>query len=459
MGGLLGALNAASTSLTTQQKAMEITGNNVANVNTPGYSRQTPYLTPFPTLELGSFFVGQGVRVSSVERSTDTFLTKQIETKMADFGMENSKASPLASVERTLPVDDTGVAAEIDRFFDAWQELSTNPDGRVERELVMQHGNLVADSFLNTYNDLQTVATNIDSSLVSKIDGVNLKLQEVAELNNRISTVENTGNNANSDRDRRDLIVKELANALGVQAHEDSNHMVMLQLPGGLPLVEGIETMQIEGVPTGSTLDLQLNMGASNLQLPLSELGGEFRGMLEIRDQLVPDLQGRLDQLAFDFATAINTQHQAGTGLDGLSGRDFFVQPATVSGAATALSVAFSNNDFVAAGQSLAPGDNSNALQVAGLKDAAFVNGSDTYTAWYGKMAATVGMEANQNKLTLSGLEDTLTQLENVRDSTVGVSLEEEMISLIKFQKGFEASAKFLGTVDEMMDTILTIKR
>ncbi|ORJ63494.1 flagellar hook-associated protein FlgK [Geothermobacter hydrogeniphilus] len=459
MGGLLAALNASKTSITTQQKAMEVVGNNIANVNTPGYSRQTPTLTPFPTLSMGDFFIGQGVRVSSIERAGDAFLTKQIQTKTADLGMESSKASPLASVERTLPVDDTGVAAEIDRFFDAWQELSTNPDGRVERDLVMQHGGLVADAFLNTYNDLQSVSTNIDNALVSKIDGVNLKLNQVAELNNRIATVELSGNNANSDRDRRDQLVKELANSLGVQALEDSRHMVMLQLPGGLPLVEGTEALQIEGVPTGSTLKLQLKLGSTIIDLPREGMGGEFRGLLDIRDQLVPDLQGRLDQLAYDFATAINTQHRAGSGLDGISGRDFFNQPAAVAGAATSLSMAFSNNDFVAAGATMAPGDNTNALQIAGLKATPMVNGQDSYTAWYGKMAATVGMEASQNELSLSGLEDTLTQLNNVRDSTVGVSLEEEMISLIQYQKGFEASAKFLGTVDEMMDSILMIKR
>ncbi|PNU21148.1 flagellar hook-associated protein FlgK [Geothermobacter hydrogeniphilus] len=459
MGGLLAALNASKTSITTQQKAMEVVGNNIANVNTPGYSRQTPTLTPFPTLSMGDFFIGQGVRVSSIERASDAFLTKQIQTKTADLGMESSKASPLASVERTLPVDDTGVAAEIDRFFDAWQELSTNPDGRVERDLVMQHGGLVADAFLNTYNDLQSVSTNIDNALVSKIDGVNLKLSQVAELNNRIATVELSGNNANSDRDRRDLLVKELANSLGVQALEDSRHMVMLQLPGGLPLVEGTEALQIEGVPTGSTLKLQLKLGSTIIDLPREGMGGEFRGLLDIRDQLVPDLQGRLDQLAYDFATAINTQHRTGSGLDGISGRDFFNQPAAVAGAATSLSMAFSNNDFVAAGATMAPGDNTNALQIAGLKATPMVNGQDSYTAWYGKMAATVGMEASQNELSLSGLEDTLTQLNNVRDSTVGVSLEEEMISLIQYQKGFEASAKFLGTVDEMMDSILMIKR
>lgn len=459
MSGLTAALNAAKTSIATNQKAIEIVGNNIANVNTPGYSRQTPNLTPYPTLAFGDFFIGQGVRIGSIDRASDAFLTKQIETKSADLGLENAKSNPLAAVERVLPIDDQGLAAEIDRFFDSWQELTTNPEGKVEREQVMQRGGLLADAFLNASNDLESVRTDIDNSLVSKIDGVNLRLEQVAELNNRIATVEMSGNSANSDRDRRDQLVKELSQSIGVQSLEDSRGMVMLQLPSGLPLVEGTEALQIEPVTTNGDLQLQLKLGSTTLPLTGQNLGGEFRGLLDVRDVLVPDLQGRIDQMAYDLVNTVNAQHTAGVGLDGVGGRNFFEPLTGVDGAATSLKLALTDGDQVAAGLSAAAGDNRNALSIVAVKDQNFVNGSDSYTAWYGKLAATVGIETNQNNLALSGIQDTLLQLNNVRDSTVGVSLEEEMINLVQYQKGFEASAKFLGTVDEMMDSILMIKR
>jgi len=459
MGGIISALNAAKTSITSQQKAIEVVGNNIANVNTPGYSRQTPNLTPYPTLAFGDFFVGQGVRVGSIERAHDAFLTGEIRQKNADFGQENAKTAPLAEIEGSLPIDDTGLAADIDRFFDAWQELSTNPDGSVERSQVIQYGRRLAQSFNSTWNRLEDIRGNIDNTLVSKVDTINLKLRQVADLNKRISTVEYAGQSANAERDQRDQLVKELAGEIGVTAVEDKVGMISLQLPGGVPLVEGGIALRLETLQTPGGVQIKVNTGSASLPVPNSGWGGEFRGLLDTRDQLIPDLQGRLDQLAYDLATQVNGLHRAGSGLDGVGGRDFFVQPTAVSTAATLLSVAISDPNAVAAGQTSAPGDNSNALQLAALKDVAFVNGTDSYTEWYGKITSSVGIEASQNKLAVTGLQDSLEQLENLREATVGVSIEEEMINLLQYQKAFEASAKFLSTVDEMMDSVLMIKR
>jgi len=459
MAGLLNALNAGKTSMITNQKAMEIIGNNISNVNTPGYSRQTPQLSPLPTLSFGDFFVGQGVRVGSIERAHDSFITSQINNKSADFGQATAKSVPLSSVERALPVDDRGLTATIDRFFDSWQELSSNPDGQVERQQVLQNGQLVANAFQSTYADLESVRTDIDQQLDSKVDGINQHLQEIADLNQRISAIELAGNNANSDRDRRDLLISELATTMGIQTVESEDKTVSLQLPSGVPLLSGTNPLQVETVLTGSVLGLQVKMGSTVIPLDASKVDGELHGLLDVRDNLIPDLMNRLDLLAYDFGTAVNLQHQAGSGLDGISGRNFFTLSATTAGTASTISVALTNNDQVAAGTNGSPGDNTNALLLAQVKHDRFVAGNDTYTSWFGKMAATVGMEVNQNELARTGLEDTMTQLNNVRDATAGVSLEEEMVNLIQYQKGFEASAKFLATVDEMMSTLLTIKR
>ncbi|RMF48120.1 MAG: flagellar hook-associated protein FlgK [Deltaproteobacteria bacterium] len=459
MGGIINALNAAKTSITTQQKAIEVVGNNIANVNTPGYSRQTPNLTPFPTLAFGDFFVGQGVRVGSIERAHDAFLTGELRQKNSDYGQELAKSSPLTQIEGSLPIDETGLNADIDRFFDAWQELSTNPDGSVERQQVIQYGERLAQSFNSTWNSLEDIRDNIDNTLISKVDNINLKLNQVAELNKRISTVEYAGHSANAERDQRDQLVKELAGEIGLTAVEDKVGMLNLQLPGGVPLVEGGIALQLETRATPSGIQIDVNTGSVPIQVPNRTWGGAFRGLLDTRDQTIPDLQNRIDQLAYDVATTVNTQHQAGTGLDGVAGRDFFVQPTAVSTAATLMQVAISNTSEIAAGQTSAPGDNVNALAISGLKSSKFVNGTDTYTEWYGKITSTIGIEAQQNELAVSGLSLSMEQLENLREATVGVSIEEEMVNLLQYQKAFEASAKFLSTVDEMMDSVLMIKR
>lgn len=563
--GLGAALNAGKTSMFTNQKALEITGNNISNVNTEGYSRQTPIFSDYPSLNFGNFFIGQGVKVSGVEREYDMFINEQLLDKNQLLGSEDAKSTPLAELERVFSVGDENLATEIDRFFDSWQELSANPSGQVERDMVLQRGEILAAEFNNISRDLDNVNSNINSTIKSEIDAVNLKLNQIADLNNRIQNVEaGTGQSANTFRDRRDVLLQELTYDLGVQSFEEPGGAVNVQLPGGLPLVQSSTALQIEAVEKGDDLNLQLNIGGSSFAVEGKNLGGKFSGLIEVRDELVPSLKEDLDYTAYQMAQEVNQLHEAGTGLDGSSGIPFFQNPGrhqsqaytdkdyagfsdgniqiTVDGTentvnlstelapatgpfsleevATAidsvagisastrelddgsfvlditpdydtannghLSVDVDMSDIsgdynapqftmpnyadlmamavrdpskVAAGDSSAPGDNNKALQIAALKDKNAVNGEDTFVSFYGKMAARVGIEASQNRLEQSGAQDSLTQLKNMRDGAAGVSLEEEMIALVKYQRGFEASAKLLSTVDDMMGTVISIKR
>ncbi len=458
--GLAAALNAGRSSLQTNQKAIEITGLNIANVNTEGYSRQTPNMTPYPALAFGDFFIGTGVTVGSVERSHDVFLDGQIKDKSADVGLESSMANPLAELERVLNIDDGSLSDEFDQFFDAWRQLSTNPGGEVERQQVLQRGELIGDAFANIYNETQQVVKNINNTIVSKIDGVNLAVDEIAQLNNRISSLELSGQDANSDRDRRDYLLKNLAESIGATSFETSTGTVSVQLGNGMPLVEGNEATHIAAVYNGTDVNLQLEYGTSNIDLERTAMGGEFRGLYEVRDVVIPDAVSRLDQLAYTFATEVNALHQAGTDLNGVSGQDFFIQPAAVTDASASLTMNITTTAEIAAGTTAASGDNTNALAILQLEQQqlAGLGGNDTFVSYYGKIVSTVGVEAARNNQARQGYEDSLIQLQNLRDGIDGVSLEDEMINLMQYQKGFEASAKFLSTIDEMMGTLLTLK-
>lgn len=466
MGGLLSALNAGKTSLSTNQKVIEIAGNNIANVNTPGYSRQKAILSPYPSLTFGGFVIGQGVQVGDIVREHDAFLTTQIRDKNAAYGEEDAKSMPLAELERLFNISNNGLSNEIDNFFDSWQELAANPGGQTERDLVIQRGSLLADSFHSTVTALDSVRVNIDETLLSKIDGINYQLQQVAELNTRISTIESSGTSANSFRDERDQLLNSLSQSIGAQSYENKEGVVSLQLPGGLPLVQGGKALVLEGGIVNNDLELSVVTGGVSKPVDTSKLGGEFKGLLEVRDQLLPDLESRIDKLAHDLIMAVNDVHDDGMDLNGNTGILFFSAPPAPAppdniwdGAANAMSVALTNPDEVATGGTFAPGDNTIALRIAELSTAKVVDGTDTLVGSYSRITAKVGIEAGQNELARNANEDTMTQLQNLRDGVVGVSLEEEMINLIQYQKGFEASAKLLSTVDEMMDTILSIKR
>jgi len=476
MGGLFTALNAGKTALSVNQKSIEIIGNNISNVNTEGYSRQSADLTPYPSMNFGGFFVGQGVVVSNVSRDHDVFVTNMLQEKTIEFGLQNGQTQALSELERVFNISEENISTEINRFFDSLQELSANPSGLVERDIVIQRGELLSEKFNLTVDDLNKIKENINDSLLPKIDEVNSQITEVAELNQRIFTIEIQGQTANSARDRRDMLAKELASSLGVQTYADAKGMLAVQLPGGLPLVQGNMAMQLEGVQNGADVDLVLHAGGTTRPIGLNNLGGEFEGLVSIRDEFIPSIKDDLDRLAYEVSGAVNAVHYDGAGLDGTTQQNFFSVhlapgPAPVPppdpwiDAARNISVLISDSNHVAAAQAppplgtVAPGDNRNALLLSNLGEDFLIDGVDDFGAYYGKITAQIGIESSQNQLALGGAEDAVIQLQNLRDGIAGVSLEEEMINLIQYQRGFESSAKFLSTVDEMMGSIIQLKQ
>jgi flagellar hook-associated protein 1 FlgK len=470
MGGLLNAINAGKQSLEVNQKSIEVIGNNIANLNTEGYSRQQVVQEPYPSLNFGGFFVGQGVRIADISREHDVFIEQQIQEKTIDFGMQDAMSRPLSELERVFNITENNLSSDIDAFFDTLQELSAAPSDLVQRNNVILQGQVLSNDFNNTINELNYIQGNINDTLVSKLGTVNFEISQIAELNERIHNIEIQGPSANSARDERDRLIKSLATTLGAQSYEDSMGMLAVMLPGGLPLVQGNMAMSISAVSTGSLLSLELNAGGVKRELGFHNMGGEFRGLVDIRDNFIPDLTADLDQLAYELSVQVNLQHQLGGGLDSSTGNIFFnippnygASPPAVEyeGAARNMGVALTDPQKIAAGAAgtVAPGDNRNALILSNIADNYLLNGNDNFNSLYGKIAAKVGIESSQNQLSYKGAEDALIQLENFRDGLVGVSLEEEMIELIQYQRGFESSAKFLSTVDEMMSVIIDMRR
>ena len=481
MGGLLNAINTSKLSLEVNQKSIEVVGNNISNINTEGYSRQEAVLEPYPSLNFGGFFIGQGVRVSDVSRQHNVFIEKQIMEKSVDFGKQDAMTLPLSKLESLFNISDDNLSANIDVFFDSLQKLSTDPSDPVLRNNVLLQGNALSTKFNSIVNDLNSIKDNINETLDSKLETVNSEIQQIADLNERIYSIEVNGQTANAARDQRDVLAKSLATTLGAQTYEDSNGMLSVHLPGGLPLVQGDMAMSISSVVVGSSMELELHAGGVTRRLGVNNLGGEFQGLIEIRDNFIPEQNADLDQIAYELSVQVNLQHQAGGGLDSSTGNIFFKIPPNYvasppgpapttteyAGAARNMGVALTDANKIAAGAApdpgpptgiVAPGDNTNALILSNIADNYLIDGNQNFNSLYATISAKVGSESSQNQLSHKGAEDALIQLENFRDGLVGVSLEEEMISLIRFQRGFESSAKFLSTVDEMMGTLINIR-
>ncbi|MCF8096074.1 MAG: flagellar hook-associated protein FlgK [Desulfobacteraceae bacterium] len=548
------AINAGLKGILAHQKQVEVTGNNIANVNTPGYSRQTVTVSPSDAVNIKGLMLGQGVDVESVNREYDRFVSGQLIEQSSVVGEENAKSAPLAELERVLGIGEDSLAGQIEEFFGAWHDLSGNPSGAVEREQVIYKGQNLLDSFSGTKSDLVRVGQNINDKLNAEVNGINLKLREIAQLNASIKEKETLGHVANTDQDRRDQLVKELSGTIGVQTYNSGDSQIGLQLPGGIPLVQGDRALDFHAYYEGGELSFQISDGNVDLQAGVKNFGGKFKGLLDVRDNLIPDLQEKLGQLEHRIVSEVNAQHAAGYGLDGETGRTFFTQmpvyqsassaaspddPVDPSGGTTeTLTVEVGGNsedieiessdtlagirdaineadagvlasvvrdgsnyrlnltpetrgeevnltgattilggfnetgtedihiavdsteELAAAGATGgAPGDNENALAVHNLGESRIMGDGETFVESYGRIASTTGTEAKRNNMASQGASDTMDQLENLRESIVGVSIEEEMMNLTLFQKGFEASSRFVQTVDEMMATIIGLKR
>lgn len=458
MSGLINALNIGKSSLLDGQRAIEVVGNNISNVNTEGYSRQVPVFTDFPTLNMNGFMVGRGSKIDVLDREYNNFLAKMMQEKSAALGEEDAKSTPLDEMERIISISENGLSGSIDNFFGAWQDLTGDPGSRVNRDLVLQSGERLVQDFQATVSELAKLSESMNTMLQSRVDDLNLSINEVASLNLRISTIESTGQPALADRDKRDLLLQKITSLVGGTNTENAAGMASIFLPNGLPLVSDANTMPVLAERVGDTLQISLDLGSHKYELNAERVGGEMRGLMYLRDEFIPEKVADLDKLANGIITEVNALHRAGTGLDGITGRDFFAPLAEEAGAAAMIRMNLGNYREVAAGDSGAPGDNTSALRLSALGTARVMDGSETFVGYYARIAGDVGVEASRNKLALAGNRDALTQVANLRDNTVGVSLEEEMISLIKFQKSFEASAKYLSTVDEVMSQLLAIR-
>jgi flagellar hook-associated protein 1 FlgK len=463
MGSLISSLYTGASGIYTNQAGVEVTGNNISNVNTEGYSRQNVSITSSTSVEQGGLLFGSGSAIDSIDRSDNIFLTKQLITASANYGEYEAASTPLSDIEQILDISETSLASDIDSFFDTWEALSTNPGGTSERQQVLIEGEDLAYHFQQISQDLSEVVESIDSSIESKVPEFNDMLQQIAELNGKILLSEVAGGDANTLRDQRDLLLQKVGEVSGATTYTDDDGLVCLQLKNGLPLVIGqvastLSTEQVDGIS-----QLTLSTGNTTFSVSDEDFGGELGGLLQVRDTTLPALQDEVDQLAYEIVTAINNLHTTGLDQNSTAGSDFFELTPPVSasaavwqGAAASIAVAFDDPALIAAGTSGLSGDNTVSLEIAALKDTATI-GSSTFTEEYSRIAGKAGLlvSSNEDKL-LAGLES-LNNIQDDRDTISGVSSDEEMLLLIQYQSGYEAAANYLSVVKEMLDTLLTM--
>ncbi|MCU0601218.1 MAG: flagellar hook-associated protein FlgK [Desulfobacterales bacterium] len=462
MTHLFGVLSTATSALLTQQRAINVTGNNIANVNTPGYSRQRLNLeTGMPT-QTGLGMMSYGVTSTDVERVYDRFLGVQLNNENANLGRWEAQKGMLDRVE--VVFDESGgygLNQALSDFWNSWQDLSLKPEGQTERAVVAATSQGLADAIRQKYGGLEQVQKDIDIAVRDGVETVNRLAAQIADLNQKIARTEIGGTNANDYRDRRDLILKQLSEMIDITSFEDATGQAVVSVGAGRPLVESGNTWQLSAQTNadGHTDIFWPDVDGGLVSLSGEIRGGRIGGWLQTRDAKIAGYQSDLDALAQGLMGEVNTLHAAGYGLDGTTDTDLF----TGSGAADMQinpAVLADLNLIAASAPPGAYGNADQAIAINALRTGLTMNGgTSTFDAAANALVSQVGYDVQTAKANAGHQADMTTYLENYRESVSGVSLDEEMVNLVKFEAAYNAAAKMVSMADEMLDSLMNMVR
>lgn len=302
------ALNAAQT-------ALNLTGNNLANANTPGYHRQIIDLTEATPVQIGTISLGDGVQVSDTRRQIDNFLETAITTQTYSLADTTAQLSAMQQVQTDLNPSSGSLHDDIEQFFNQLNQLATQPADTTQRAVVLSSANDLAKEFNSLNTALGQVRDGIDAQLSNGVTNINQLTQQIAQLNGRIQNASVQGTNPNDLLDQRDQLVNQLAGVVGVQVFPAAFNQVTV-LAGGMPVVVANQSTDLQ-FSIGASGQAQLSVSGSSTPLPVT--GGQLGGLLEVRNQALAGVQSQLDTLANTFAQQVDGVQATGLGLSGPS--------------------------------------------------------------------------------------------------------------------------------------------
>ena len=329
MIGLSSLFDIARSALTSSQQALTVTGHNVANVNTPGYSRQEAVLTERPPNNGQPGMAGTGVQAIAIRRNVDQFVNRQLTTSEQNLGRLSVSREELFRLQNIFgDSNNQGIAASLNDFFQGLQDVSTSPGELPARSVLLAKASQLASSFNQVSSDLSTARQSLNFQVKQTVTEINSLSSQIAELNTKIVTAEVTGQNANDLRDQRELTFNELAKRIDVTAIESSTGALSIFAARGQVLVESGAVRQLSAVEDPENNGLvsvgYLTGGTRPLSIDSLISNGRLRSLLDLRDTTVSDLQQSFDRMAGTLANAVNQIHRQGFGLDGSTNRDFF---------------------------------------------------------------------------------------------------------------------------------------
>lgn len=475
-------ISIALRALQAQQVSLDVTGHNVANVNNPNFSHQEAIhvaTRPYPTPTLGftpsSGQVGTGVEISQIRRRRDDFVEIRLRQQLHSLHYWESLQEGLTQIELFFnEPSESGIHSALDLFWDSLQDLSREPEFEAVREVVVQRAQVLVEAIRNTREHLQEMRGSINRDIPLKVSEINSLAARLADLNVQIGKISATGSLPNDLMDARDALLEDLSRLVDIEVVPDHANMIAVTI-GGASLVHrsSFYGLSINRVPyeTEGYEKNEIFWTASGA--PVEIRSGELGGLHQLRDVEVQGFMNDLDEWTLSLATAFNAIHREGYDLDGErdpESGDFFVF-ANQEESFAALNIrvnpqiaadvrliraAYSEEEAANNGEEkIGVGNGRNALRLAQLRFEPPAGLEATIGDSFNSIIASLGVVAQKSQKMVENEEVLAGHLADLRESVSGVSLDEEMANMIRFQHAYHAAARLMSAVDETLDVII----
>lgn len=468
------AMNVGQRAMMNSQNALHTVSHNIANKNTEGYSRQRTESFSNVPYGTGKTRIGTGARTASIQRVNNPYMEKQLGQEKSQLGFLSGQQNSLMRLEQVYNEQQVeGINHSMVKFFNSFRELSTSPESMPKRIAVKESADLMARDFNRVAEQLKDIRSDVNAQAGITVNEINSTVQELASLNGQVQKIEIGGGFANDERDRRDLLIKKLGELVDIKWTEGDDRTVTISTGSNAILLAGTDGRRLEAVPTGATdtkaegdFDIIYHHHEYAEPLVITDriTGGRLGGMLQVRDRDVRDFQDKINGLAYEISKQVNEVHSQGYDTFNRTGNAFFDPLASAQDAAERMTIhgaVKGDVGRIAAGiDPNAPGDNRLAHQIAELQHKkTFVDGTTSLDEYYNGIVAEMGLRTEKANHLFETQQGVVTQLENLRESYSGVNVDEEVASMIEWQKQFDASARIIRTADEMLETVINLRK
>jgi flagellar hook-associated protein 1 FlgK len=411
---------------------------------------------------------GSGSRAAGARRVMDTFVQRRMLGSHAYQGEGEMRSQALSPLDDLFSVDGLNLNDALDQFHDAMSQVTTHPSDHATRTVFLSRAQGLTRAFNQASATLEESRSDANDRIESEVNILNRKLEQIAELSQEIGQTEVGGVEAGDLRDERDQLIRQVAEVVPVSVQDMGNGQIRMLLGSSKTLVSADgKAHPLQATPNPLTTDMTVLRTSAGILEDVSGLlsSGRLRGLIDARDGGIADAKTALDNLAFDISSAFNTAHSAGFGLDGATGRNLFNPLAVAADAAKFMSLdaaVAGNPEAIAASSSAAtlPGDNINALAMLDLQDSNIaLGGTGTALEALSQMMGNAASEVGRARATASQADAINEQVVALHKSVSGVSVDEEMVALMQFQRGYQASLKVISTADQMLQEVINLKR